>query len=416
MVLLFCQISNDIDRRKMTDPTPEQMRVIKDPTVEFKPVIEFLPTTAQGLSEAWHSLRGDCVTASNAGPCIGMSPFNTAEDKLHQMQNDPTFKIEANKAMREGSQEEWFAMYTFHRHTRALVYESPYRICEQDPFLAATPDLLARFPRPIFNDYGRIVIGECKMPEHLMYDYPPIYYVVQQFMQMNAYGLRQNFLICVSKLNGNMRMWRIAWTDEFWDFIYKRLQFFWTCVTRGVPSTGANLPNIYHCLADVYKDQVKFLTEYANKEQIPICMIPDSVVNDRARHEALIEKHRAYRGLPRTALPPPYIYSIRQYDQDEKTTDRRRERYMISKVCPEAGRLDVRFGLNCTKIRKLLVEQYHHLPHHIKLAINIVLVCHHSKTLESNNIGSCITSLSYESLMFLVDSLRHAGTTDRLYI
>ncbi|MBS1586389.1 MAG: hypothetical protein JSS82_12670 [Bacteroidetes bacterium] len=334
---------------QLEELTDEEKRQYLDRRVEFKPVIEFLPTIAHGLGPIWFLLRQVMmISASSAGPRIGMSQFNTADDSLEQILCDPYFKLEANKAMIEGSQCEWFTQYSAHRVMNMVVYESPYKISNEHPFLGATPDMFFKRFEPLTRKYSKIQMGECKLPEYGMYEVPPFYYVIQMYMQMHAYGFVENNLLCVSKLNGNMRVWNIVWVQEFWDFIYARLEFFWNSVRNGVPSLYGNLPNIYHCMAGIYKEEHEKLKEIANnlhkrksqklsdktqQNDSIVTMLPSHIINDKKRYSALVKKYTRKYHLRPEDIPPRYNYTYLLYHDDERDVNARKKRcYTYKKV------------------------------------------------------------------------------------
>ncbi|MBS1586386.1 MAG: hypothetical protein JSS82_12655 [Bacteroidetes bacterium] len=337
---------------QLQELTDEEKRQYLDRRVEFKPVIEFLPTIAHGLGPIWFLLRQVLmISASSASAGIGMTQFTTADDKREQMISDPYFKIAANKAMIEGSQCEWFTQYSAQRVMNLIVYESPYKISEEHPFLGGTPDMFFKRFEPLSRKYSKLQMGECKLPEYGMYEVPPFYYVIQMYMQMHVYGFVENNLLCVSKLNGNMRVWNIVWVQEFWDFIYARLEFFWNSVRNGLPSLYGNLPTIYTCMAEIYKEEHKQLKELANamynrKSQKPgdktqqndsmVTMLPSHIINDKARYAALVRKYTKFHGLKPEDIPPRYNYTYLVYHDDERDVSVRQKRhYSYEKVYEE---------------------------------------------------------------------------------
>lgn len=348
-IVMVCKTSLII-RRGDDDPTHDK----------YVPVVHMLLTNATHGSPMWRELRKR-ITASVWATCLGLSPFGTPRDKWRQMLFDPTYAPQANAAMKDGVQGEWFAIHRWTMVTGMPAIESPVGILLSDPNMAATPDLLS-FE---VDQKGRVwmVLGECKLPEYGMYDYPPIYYVVQMFLQMKTYEIWTNYLICVSKVSGHVRIWRVRWTQSFWNYLEERTDYFCQCMQNRVEPLPERLRTVYHCVEKIYKKDLKMLKEIARERKQELWQLPEYLVCNDQRYEQLKYKYAKLYKLDPREIPPRYNFSIVAYDRELRTFEGRRVQRKTD--------LDVRRGMCYTN---LALRQYPEASRSSRWAVCIIMM------------------------------------------
>ena len=413
------------------DAPIKRLRASANPEIpeKFRPhydeygVWHFLPTAAGSLSPEWFALRWSRITASRLAGAVGLSPYGTPEDMFWQMIQQPDHQVAANAAMREGSAEEWFAVQRFAHWTGFEVCESPYRTHERYPFLGLTPDILGRRRGPLDPGVPEWFLGECKMPHFLLYDYPPIYYVVQQFLQMSGYNMAENHLNCVCKITGGARIWHIEWSDRFWAYIIRRAIYFWRSLKNGSPPNSTVLPVTYYAATELLKKEYEFLQKQARERGVPLTQLPYELVNDEQRYEEMRAKIARQHDLQPLDLPPRFNYSFIRYDVDVRRPEYRKGRprmlsanfrkfqprmqqthlrMMVEQLALQRVKIDVSQGLACTRIRhhlrKLLARE--DTPAQQRETLLLLCLLH----LPATGGGWGLSGINYCSFMYILEA------------
>lgn len=227
----FSEVEWDDETQKQ-DTEPKR---VPQPTVER--LLPVLDNVTPSLSTAWFLLRLLGATAADISKYIGLSPYSSAQDAFWHMRHNPLQGLEPAPALAHGNFYEPQNIRMLSKRLGVQIVECPFRTDARCPWIRATPDGIV-----VLDPHTQqTALIECKCPYNAMYSSPPIQYVVQQFVQMRVYGLRVNYLSAWHP-SGAMRVWRTHWNDDYWQWIYQRLQIYWTALRYDVEPTRTMLP------------------------------------------------------------------------------------------------------------------------------------------------------------------------------
>jgi len=160
------------------------------------------------------------LTASTFASAMGINKYQTRQKLYRQiLKIDPRF--DGNEMTQWGEDNEQNCCDGYELNQSVIVYHSgknqKFRKHPNHDWLGCTPDG--------FTD-DRLV--EFKCPYNKMYDTAPAHYVAQIMGQMAITGMAQADLVAWTP--EELRIWRIDFSQEYWDMQLGLLQDFWQCV------------------------------------------------------------------------------------------------------------------------------------------------------------------------------------------
>jgi len=162
------------------------------------------------------------LTASTFASAMGINKYQTRQKLYRQiLKIDPRF--DGNEMTQWGEDNEQNCCDGYELNQSVIVYHSgknqKFRKHPSHDWLGCTPDG--------FTD-DRIV--EFKCPYNKMYDVAPAHYVAQIMGQMAITGMAQADLVAWTP--EELRIWRIDFSQEYWDMQLELLQDFWQYVQQ----------------------------------------------------------------------------------------------------------------------------------------------------------------------------------------
>ena len=198
----------------------------------------------QGSPE-WFKARKSRLTGSNIAAAVGISPYATS----HSLYEKITGKLGNNiftssSETRHGNHYEDYVVELYQEITKRSVSETGFWIHPTVPWLGASPDGL-------IEDNG---VLEIKCPLHKIHDTVPIYYMPQLQAEMactqrkytdfcswyygGKSGTSKNKNKSGNELKGRLRIIRVEFSTEYWDWLMNKMIRFWTCVQLDVSPRG----------------------------------------------------------------------------------------------------------------------------------------------------------------------------------
>lgn len=214
------------------DETHVQDNEVGKETSHRAPPIK-LANAAPSLCPNWHAARLFGISAAVAAAYANCSKYNHGRHGHHHLRHNPREGLEPSPPLAHGNFYEDSNVLAFSRWSGNEVLECPFRVSEYYSWIRATPDGLILQDR--LQNPPAPALVECKCPYNAMYESPPVQYVMQQFIQMFVYRIPVNYLV-VWHPSGAMRIWRTRWCDVYWQWLFMRLEYFWTMLRFDVES------------------------------------------------------------------------------------------------------------------------------------------------------------------------------------
>ena len=163
------------------------------------------------------------LTASSFASAMGIG--YSSRQKLWREITGRDEKFAGNEATEYGNQHEQDAVNAYEIHQSCIVELSGDN---QRFFIHPEFDWLGCTPDGFCGD--RVV--EFKCPYHKMYDDAPAHYIAQVQGQMAITGYKQADLVAWSP--DELKIWRIDFSQDYWDSMLPLLEDFWRCVQDDV--------------------------------------------------------------------------------------------------------------------------------------------------------------------------------------
>lgn len=176
--------------------------------------------SAPQKSPEWFKEREGKLTASMFGQAAGLGP-GSRQQLWRRFYGLEVF--EGNDATRWGEESEPLAKIAYTCRVSPLVKEVGFIKHPTLDWLGASPDLLI----------GEEGLGEIKCPySQQLYDEIPPYYMAQVQGQLQVADKKFAHFICWTP--EQMRVWKVARSDQYWDWLHLRLADFWTWVVAKI--------------------------------------------------------------------------------------------------------------------------------------------------------------------------------------
>lgn len=167
------------------------------------------------------------LTASWFAAAVGVDPWRSRRDAwLYALGRVEPRRDNANQA--RGRRQEVDLVATYAHLVDAVVDPAGQRVHRTHRFLAAQAD-------------GVVGRGDCRRAVEVksrrrMDDAVPAHVVPQLVGEMACYEVREVDYVC-GTADGRLRVWRVAWSDEYWRWLEVGLRRFWHAVRtrRAVP-------------------------------------------------------------------------------------------------------------------------------------------------------------------------------------
>ena len=161
------------------------------------------------------------LTASSFAAAMGIHPHQSRQKLYRQMKGiDP--KFEGNDATEYGNANECNAVDAYEAHQGVICSgtgeNQAFTVSVDEPWIGATCDGIVEGVRLV----------EFKTPYYKMYDEAPPYYIPQCMGQMFITGYKQCDLAVWTP--EELRIWRIDFSQEYWDVQLALMKDFWECV------------------------------------------------------------------------------------------------------------------------------------------------------------------------------------------
>ena len=191
---------------------------------------------------SWFGSRAFQTTATGGGVRTGISPYSASEQTDLQKMFYPDFKLQKNMHMERGTFQERGILEKFCERRRLKLMQVALMTHPHDVRLGATPDGLGLAESPPAtepNQRRELVVYdlEAKCPMKETVD-PPMLYLAQMSMQMQAMELDRAFLITHSA-SGVGRCWLETITPEFARWIHRGVHRSMQYEACGISDRGA---------------------------------------------------------------------------------------------------------------------------------------------------------------------------------
>lgn len=202
------------------------------------------------LGKAWFWLRAYKITASMASVCMGLSKRASPQALYWKLTTCPMEQTPDNPQMASGRLKEPLVIKETEKRLGIKIEESAYIAHLLFPWLAATPD-----GRVVHDDYRHPNAPtcrakecqtniECKAPYFRPYDYPPLEYVIQTYVQMFTTNIKVSYLTTYWADGQCMRIWMIEWSDAAWLWMMQRMMLFMTFLRLRISPPASLLPSV----------------------------------------------------------------------------------------------------------------------------------------------------------------------------
>ena len=213
-------------------------------------------------NKIWLEKRRKCITATDIGAIVGLSPYRSAFDVWYAKTSDTIAESETNEAMTWGNRLEPII---------AQAYTDLYKInLKKAEFICRDIDGVPCGCTPDYcSEKGNINI-EIKTAKwnnnwgEAGTDEVPDYYLTQCTWQMGITGQRMTHLACLIGAS-DFRVYNIPFSQSFFDDLLSRAKKFWELVMAKTPPTtdGSVSCRIYY--SQLYKSGSKALVENPSK-------------------------------------------------------------------------------------------------------------------------------------------------------
>lgn len=198
----------------------------------------------ESLSDAWFLIRKLTVSASKLGVSINLYSGDICESQFRSIRHGykEIFSKDTQGFLKWGQDHEEEGAYAVEVVFGVKCIESPFVLDPDIPNFGATPD---KYVPHAANDNKPFLV-EIKAPGR-MYASPPPAYICQMYAQMRVYGVKRTYFSCWTPKQ--VKIWVVLFDDNFWRFIYRRLQVFIQCVQFDVPPNNL-LPHIGYVMQE----------------------------------------------------------------------------------------------------------------------------------------------------------------------
>jgi len=191
---------------------------------------------------SWFGSRAYQTTATGGGVRAGISPYATSEESDMQKMFYPGFKLQKNIHMERGTFQERGILERFCERRKLTLMQVALITHPHDVRLGATPDGLGLVESPPATQTGAgrdLLVydleAKCPMKETVT---PPMLYLAQMSMQLQALELDRAFLITHSA-SGIGRCWMEKRTEVFDRWIHRSVHRSMQYEACGISDQGA---------------------------------------------------------------------------------------------------------------------------------------------------------------------------------
>ena len=184
------------------------------------------------------TMRRRALPASLFAAAAGVDPWRSRHDAwlVYAVErgaapappDDGAAQPRASQAVLIGLAREDEALEAYAHLTGAYVGPALLRVHREFPWIVARADGV------VVAEAGRRRVVEAKVRRCLDAAVPD--HVLPQLMgEMACYGAASADYVCMEAASGRVGVWRVAWSQAYWDWLLARLGNFWDCVARGTP-------------------------------------------------------------------------------------------------------------------------------------------------------------------------------------
>ncbi|KAH3759752.1 YqaJ viral recombinase family protein [Pelomyxa schiedti] len=206
------------------------------------------------MQDVWVTSRQRGLTASDAPAACGLSnyasPTSLWEAKTGRVQRGS----EPSDATSHGFSCEPKMLKFYELVTGCPVKSSPTLWHPLKPFFGATPDGVTHDSLT-----GEKRMLEVKCPLYAVWeDHIPPHVMVQVQMQLEVTNSNTCDLIAYFCRIHVAKIWRVYRSKDFWNWLEKRLLYFWSCVSSDTPPEKDQLPILYQAANNLAKSNYDY--------------------------------------------------------------------------------------------------------------------------------------------------------------
>ena len=173
-------------------------------------------------SPEWFKERSKRLTASDFGSAAGLKKSYKSRQKLWRLKTGRDEPEEANEFMLFGSEHEPIALHAYEALSGNLVDDCPLILHPDYSFLGSSPDGIV----------DSILCLEIKCRAREPHESITDQFVAQCIGQLACTALKEIHFFSWSPYG--QRLWRLTWSQEYWDWLFPFLEEFWEYVQKDI--------------------------------------------------------------------------------------------------------------------------------------------------------------------------------------